>query len=126
MRWPLVTRARYERELEIKDKAAYVAIMQEYQRAMKDGKRQVHAWARDAAAKFFSIDPYRAKGAAIAAFQQAEHQFNPAPLTLSEGLTKPANVEEAIDATSGTGRTVTLGVSAPGRDASGRGHIRPV
>jgi hypothetical protein len=126
LRSPWVTRTRYEREIKLVSDSAAAAITAEYGRAMKAGRAQVHAWARDAAARFFYLDNHRAKGAAIAAFQQAEHQFNPAPQTLSEGLTKPVTVEEAIDAITGSERTAVVGISAGGRDASGRGHIRPV
>jgi len=121
-KWPLVTRARYDREIKLVSTSAAAVIAAEYDRAMAAGKAQVHAWARDAAARFFSISPERAKGAAVAAFQQAEHQFNPAPKTLSEGLTKPASVEEALDAVTGSERITTVGVSAGGRGS----HIRPV
>lgn len=93
LRWPLITRARYDRELTI----AVNAIRTEYDRATVDGKAKVHAWARDAAANFFHVDSYRAKGAAVALFQQAEQQFDPKPLALSEVLYAPANPQEAID-----------------------------
>ena len=102
MRWPFMTKARYEHDLEIAMDVMQRAVEREYQRAMTEGRAQVRRWAVDANAKFFTIDMHRAKGAAIAAFQQAASQFGPAPLTMSDVLYTPANVEEAIDAVTGS------------------------
>lgn len=73
MRWPLVTRGRHERETaKLRD-----AIAAEYQRATLDGKKKVHAWARELNYNLFQLDDFRLKGAIRAALQQAEHIFNP-------------------------------------------------
>ena len=98
MKWPFMTKAEHEREVKRVTDLMQEALDREYQRAMVDGRAQVHAWARDAAAEFFTIDTHRAKGAAVAAFQFAERQFGPAPLALSDVLYAPANVKEALDA----------------------------
>lgn len=85
MRWPFMTKARHDREAQLVVDIKLAAFRQE-----------VHDWARDAASQFMYIDGTRAKGAAMAAFKQAQDQFGPPPITLTDALTRPADVEEAI------------------------------
>lgn len=98
MRWPLMTKAQHEAELARVTDLMQEAIEREFMRAMTEGRAQVRRWAVDANVEFFTIDMHRAKGAAIAAFQQAASQFGPAPLKLSDVLYAPADAKEAIDA----------------------------
>lgn len=98
MRWPYMTKAEHEREVQRITDAAADAIDREFTRAMTEGKAAVHAWARDTYYELFQVSGAQAKAAAIAALQQAERQFGPAPLTLSDVLYAPANVKEAVDA----------------------------
>jgi hypothetical protein len=97
-----MSKAEHEREVKRVTELMQEAVDREFQRAMTEGRAQVRRWAVDANAEFFTIDMYRAKGAAIAAFQQAASQFGPAPLTLSDVLYAPADVKEAIDAVTGS------------------------
>lgn len=102
MRWPFMTKAEHEREIARVTDLMQEAVDREFTRAMTEGRAQVRRWAVDANARFFTIDMYRAKGAAVAAFQQAAQQFGPAPLSVSDVIYTPANVEEAIDAVTGS------------------------
>ena len=61
------------------------AIDNEYARATREGRAQVHAWARDATWNVFH------GGQAQAAFQQAESIFAPSKTDLSEVLSAPAS-----------------------------------
>ena len=84
MKWPFVSRARYERELwQASNLAKTLGSMvnREYGRAMYDGKKLVHEWASDAAYKVHQLgdNPQRQ-------FQNAVRVFNPDPLTVSEVL----------------------------------------
>lgn len=81
-----MTKARHDAEIRLTQYNAEQAINREYQRAMKDGRAKVHAWAIDSNYQMFSVDSTRAKSAAIMAFQEAERQFRPAPTTITEAL----------------------------------------
>lgn len=96
MRWPIMTKAAHEAELRRIIDLMQSAVDREYIRATNDGKAKVHAWARDANYEIFQVSGGSAKAVAIAAFQVAEHQFGPEPLTLSDVLYAPANVKEAM------------------------------
>lgn len=101
MRWPLMTKAEHEAEVKRLTDLMQAAVDREYDRATKDGMARVHAWATAATAQFFHIDMYRAKPAAIAAFQHAERTFSPEPKTLSDHL-YATTIEEDIHAASGS------------------------
>lgn len=85
MRWPLMTKARAERELHIHLEYAQALINSEYNKALQDGKKQVREWARDANANIMTAAS--PAGAAQAAFRYAEAMFNP----------KPSSFQEVID-----------------------------
>jgi hypothetical protein len=73
MKWPFVSRKKYEQV--IADASADIAG--EYQRALIDGRKQVHDWAVEANYNIFNADIGAVKGLAIAAFQQAIGIFSP-------------------------------------------------
>lgn len=100
MRWPLMTKAQHEAELAELRELYQGFVDREFTRAMTEGKARVRAWAVDANYSVYHHGTPRA--AAAAAFQQAERQFGPDPITLSDALYAPANVQEAIDAITGS------------------------
>ena len=96
MRWPWMTLSRHDRivaemhhqhvsDMAVLSEAAADAVDREYARATRDGRAQVHAWARDATWNVFH------GGQAQAAFQEAEHMFAPSKTDLSEVLSAPAS-----------------------------------
>lgn len=84
MRWPFMTKARYDADMARTRAILHDAINREYARATRDGKQIVHGWARDAAYNVLSTPNPRS--AAQAAFQEAEHLFRPAQLNIPEVL----------------------------------------
>jgi hypothetical protein len=75
-----MTKKRHEWEIGLYQEA----VDREYARAIKDGSRKVHLWAIDANYNVFNH--HNPRGAAAAAFQEAERQFRPDPLTVKEVL----------------------------------------
>jgi len=91
MRWPFMTKATHDRMVRQLDLAHETcvsllqdAIDREYARASLDGNAKVHAWAIDANYNVFNHGNPR--GAAAAAFQEAERVFRPDPITVKEVL----------------------------------------
>lgn len=87
MRWPFMTKATHDRiirHLDLQHEACTDLLRQyidnEYARATRDGRAQVHAWARDATWNVFH------GGQAQAAFQEAERIFAPAKTNIEEVL----------------------------------------
>jgi hypothetical protein len=79
-----MTKSRYERELKLVSDAAASAITAEYNRATADGSAKVRAWAVEATHNVWNHPVPR--GAAMAAFQEAQHIFRADPVTLKEVL----------------------------------------
>jgi hypothetical protein len=86
MRWPFMLKKTHRQMVDEMLEAYQQVIDQEYVRAMHDCRAAVHAWAVEATAEFFQIDMYRAKGAAVAAFQEAERMFAPNRTDVKEAL----------------------------------------
>lgn len=92
MRWPFMLKRTHDDAI----KFVWEIVDREYNRAMKDGKAQVHAFMREANANVYNHP--RPEIAIRAVFQQAESEFGPPPTTMSAALSAPANFEEAINA----------------------------
>ncbi len=101
-RWPWMTKTSHElitSALLKRLDAAIAAITTERQRATQDGTAKVHRFMVEANAAVFGLE-----GSAMyvprvrAIFQQAEREFRPTPLTLSEHLHGPADIKEALNA----------------------------
>jgi hypothetical protein len=84
MRWPWMTKKRHHETLGVLASMYQEQLDAEYTRAIREGRKQVHQWAIEANYNVFNHDNPR--GAAYAAFQEAERMFAPPPLTLSEAL----------------------------------------
>lgn len=80
IKWPLVTRKRHEREVDLLTKA----VKNEHQRATQEGRAQVHNWAVDLNFTLFDMNAQMAVGRMRAALQQAETIFQPRRLTLDD------------------------------------------
>lgn len=84
----VATHERYVRQIELHHETCVSmlqeAIDREYARATKEGRALVHAWAVDANYNVFTHGNPR--GAAQAAFQEAERIFRPDPITVKEVL----------------------------------------
>lgn len=79
IKWPFVSRGRYERELEQAGSLAKTLagmVDREYMRAWDDLRGQVHAWAGDA--------NYRAFHGVRVDFTSLENRFAPKPTTVTE------------------------------------------
>lgn len=87
MRWPFVTRTRLDRELALLTVSASDAIDREWSRATVEGRALVHAWAREVNYNLMTENnATAAKAKALAALQDAEHQFRPEPTSITEAL----------------------------------------
>lgn len=101
-----VSRARHDKELDRHHElliAAYDLIAHEHRRAMNEGISKVHRFMVDANAELYNAEGtslYVAKVRAV--FQQAEREFRVTPLTMSERMHCPANIEEALNAVTGS------------------------
>jgi hypothetical protein len=92
-----MTKAEHEAEVDRITRVMERMIVQEYNRAMKEGKARVHAFMVEANANVFRSA--RPEAAIRAVFQQAENEFGAPRLTLSEYLYGPQTIKEAVDAT---------------------------
>lgn len=80
--------------------AAIKGITTEYERATNDGLLKVHRFMVDANAAVYGHEGTSMYVPRVrAVFQQAEREFRPTPLTFSERLHGPDNLEEALNAT---------------------------
>lgn len=84
LRWPLMTKDAHERELERVTGLMQEAVDNEFARACREGRAVVHQWATEANYNVFNHSNPR--GAAYAAFQEAEHMFRPARTDVKEAL----------------------------------------
>lgn len=83
--------------------AAYDLIAHERERATAEGIGKVHRFMVNANAELYKAEGtslYVAKVRAV--FQQAEREFRVTPLTLTEQMHCPANIEEALNAVTGS------------------------
>ena len=96
MRWPWMTLSRHDRivaemhhqhvsDMAVLSEAAADAVDQEYARATREGRAQVHAWARDATWNVFTAARPRL------AFQEAESIFAPAKTDVKEIFSAPVS-----------------------------------
>jgi len=96
-----MTRARHDRELQLLVDRAEELIREEYRRDSRACAANVHAWAVEATSNLFTEgNPVLLRSKALAAFQQADALFKPAPLTASElaarAKTQPKTLSEVL------------------------------
>lgn len=101
MRWPLMTRNRFDRETQLIVDHAEAVIREEYRVSNRACAANVHAWAVEATSNIYS--EYNAvflRSKALAAFQQADALFKPEPYTASELAARikdqPATLSEVL------------------------------
>lgn len=102
-RWPWMTKNTHDKIVQAYNErldAAIRAITTERERATRDGLAKVHKFMVDANAACYGKEGTAMYVPSVrAVFQQAEREFRPTPLTFSERLHGPDNLQEAIDAT---------------------------
>lgn len=89
IRWPFVTRRKYDCDLQVLVDTAEELVRAEYSRRNRACAANVHAWAVEATSNLLQEgNPVILRAKTLAAFQQADQLFRPDPLTPNELLNR--------------------------------------